>query len=80
MAGLTLEEPAGGQHIVPEADRIIVLWIKGKPRYLRVLALCLNPLVSFQKLNGSEFEELFGVLFSHVLTEMKRVWSSFLVE
>jgi hypothetical protein len=44
MAGLTLEEPTGGQHIVPEADRIIVLWIKGKPRSLRVLALSLDPL------------------------------------
>src|SRR5947209_5439786 len=44
MAWLALKELAGGQHIVPEADRIIVLWIKGKPRHLRVLALRINPL------------------------------------
>ena len=44
MAGLALKVLAGSQHIVPEADGIIVLWIKGKPRYLRALALCLNPL------------------------------------
>ncbi len=44
MAGLARKSLAGGQHIVPEADRIIVLWIEGKPRCLRVLVLRINPL------------------------------------
>jgi hypothetical protein len=33
--------------------------------------------VLFQKLNGAEFEELYDVLFSHALAEMKPIRSSF---
>lgn len=44
MAGLARNEFAGGQHIVPETDRIIILGIEGKPRHLRVLALHVKPL------------------------------------
>jgi hypothetical protein len=33
--------------------------------------------MSFQKLNGAEFEELNGVLCSYALNERKPIWSSF---
>src|SRR5579884_479775 len=44
MTRAALEALAGGQDIVPEAHSIVVLRIKGQPRYLRVRALRLNPL------------------------------------